>query len=111
MSNSITTPTPTSDHRPWHGHENPFEALFQHVEAKLKSNGSSASEVAALSDRLTALETRLTDGLKDRATSAEIASLKQAIAALEQKVRPAPPPPAPPKPVVEAETISNTPAA
>lgn len=66
--------TTGSDVRPWHGHDNPFEALFQHIETKTKG----------------------------QATSEEVSSLKAEIAALEQRLAPAVPAKAAAAPKVEA---------
>lgn len=59
MSNTISAPVANPDHRPWHGHDNPLEALFQYIDRKTKSPGEVAAlkaDVAALKQQITALE-------------------------------------------------------
>ena len=71
------TTTKTDARRPWHGTDNPFEALYQWVSTEIGHAGSSP-EVVAL--------------------RADVASLRQQLGALEQRLVTALKPPAPPVP-------------
>ena len=35
MSTTISAPVKSADARPWHGHENPFEAMYLHFTAEI----------------------------------------------------------------------------
>lgn len=66
MSDTTTKPlvaneTPDGEKRPWHGVTNPLEALWIHFSSELSKAGTNVTEMAALKDRVTALETEVRD--------------------------------------------------
>jgi hypothetical protein len=43
---STNTPAPATDARPWHGHENPFEAMYLYIEKKFADMNKPAAPPA-----------------------------------------------------------------
>jgi Tfp pilus assembly protein PilO len=74
--------------RPWHGADNPFEALWQHIESKF--GGGSSNDLAALKAQIDALDAKVGAMGSGLPTSAEVAELKADLAALQRKLSPEP---------------------